>query len=148
MGNILKIFPDYFSESAVKLILLNGQENNLHVYRVGKYGKDKEIAFLNYYDEVLLGLKTVRERGKYLEKCKNDIDRLSISCYYEKNDIVYYLNITLKDQFPERILLEGYTDLKCGLSQKTDERKKNVENSHVDWWLYKDATPWDAFQEV
>lgn len=148
MGNILKIFPDYFSENAVKLILLNGQENNLHVYRVGKYGRDKKIAFLNYHDEVIRGLKTVKGQEKYLEKCKNDIDRLSISCYHKKEDLAYYFEITLKDQYPERIILEGNTDFKYGLSQKTVERKKDVKDSHVDWWLYKDATPWDAFREV
>ena len=61
------IFPEYFSVNAKKLILLNGKPQNRHVYRVAKYGRDTTTAFLNYYDEVVLGLKTVRNKQKYLE---------------------------------------------------------------------------------
>lgn len=148
MENELFIFPDYFSENSVKLILLHGRKENFHIYRVAKYGKDKTIAFLNYYEEVIRGLKTVRNPEKYLEKCKNNIDQLSVSCYYDINDLTYYFEITLKDNYPERILLEGITNSKYGLIQKTSERKKEKKNSHVDWWLFKDATPWIDFNEV
>lgn len=142
------IFPEYFSVNAKKLILLNGKPQNRHVYRVAKYGRDTTTAFLNYYDEVVLGLKTVRNKQKYLEKCKEEIDRLSISCYYDIKDIIYYYEITLKDSYPERILLESETNYKYGLSQVTSERKKESTDSHVDWWLFKDATPWLIFNEV
>lgn len=148
MGDELYIFPNFFSENAIKQILLYGKQDTLHVYRVGKYGKDKATAFLNYYDEVVKGLKTVRNPEKYLEKCKNNIDMLSISCYYNIEDIRYYFQITLKDDYPERILLEGFSDSKYGLTQKTSERKETVTNSHTDWWLYKDATPWEIFNIV
>lgn len=148
MENELFIFPDYFSENAVKIILSQGKRNNLHIYRVGKYGKDKTIAFLNYYEEVIRGLKTVRNPVKYLEKCKNNIDQLSVSCYYDRKDLTYYFEVTLKDSYPERILLEGVTNPQYGLIQKTAERKKETRDSHVDWWLFKDATPWMDFKEV
>ena len=141
------IFPDYFSKDVVEEILKHGKENNIVVYRVGKYGKDKTISFLNYYDEVVMGLKTVMRKEKYLEKCKTNIDNLSVSCYYDIDDIQYYYDVTLKDDYPERILLHGVTDSNYGLSQKTSERKR-VNDSHVDWWLYKDSTPWLAFKEV
>lgn len=26
--------------------------------------------------------------------------------------------------------------------------KETVTNSHTDWWLYKDATPWEIFNVV
>ena len=148
MGDKLNVFPDYFSENAINLILSNGKPNRIHVYRVGKYGKNKQTAFLNYYDEVIKGLKTVRNPEKYLEKCKNNIDMLSISCYYNIEDIRYYFEITLKDDYPERILLEGFSDSKYGLTQKTSERKEKVNDSHTDWWLYKGATPWVIFDIV
>lgn len=148
MKERLNIFPDYFSEKAIDLILLNGKSSCIHVYRVGKYGKDKQTAFLNYYDEVIKGLKTVRNPERYLEKCKNNIDMLSISCYHSIEDIKYYFEITLKDEYPERILLEGISDCKYGLTQKTSERKKKILNSHIDWWLYKNATPWVIFNIV
>ena len=35
-----------------------------------------------------------------------------------------------------------------GLAQKTSERKEEKKDSHVDWWLFKDATPWIDFNEV
>ena len=55
MRNELFVFPDYFSENSVKLIISNGKPDSLHIYRVGKYGKDKTTAFLNYYDEIQQG---------------------------------------------------------------------------------------------
>ena len=148
MENEIFIFPDYFSENAVKVILSEGKKDNLHIFRVGKYGRDKTTAFLNYYEEILSGLKTVRNPQKYLEKCKNNIDQLSVSCYYDINDLQYYFEVTLKDNYPERVLLEGMSNSQYGLIQKTAERKKDVKNSHVDWWLFKGATPWLDFNEV
>lgn len=142
------VFPDYFAEKATAQILKNGKEEEISVYRVGKYGKDKTISFLNYYEEVILGLKTVMKKESYLEKCKNNIDKLSVSCYYDIEDIRYYFEVTLKDAYPERILLFGVTDSQYGLAQKTSERKKDVKDSHVDWWIFKEATPWLAFNEV
>lgn len=129
-------------------IIKNGKEIEINVYRVGKYGKNDNAAFLNYYDEVILGLKTVRNKERYLEKCKNDINKLSISCYYDKEDIEYYFGITLKDAYPERIFLYGITDKRHGISQKTKERKIEQTDSHVDWWLFKNSTPWESFNEV
>ncbi len=46
MENEIFIFPDYFSENAVKVILSEGKKDNLHIFRVGKYGRDKTTAFL------------------------------------------------------------------------------------------------------
>ena len=148
MRNELFVFPDYFSENSVKLIISNGKPDSLHIYRVGKYGKDKTTAFLNYYDEIQQGLKTVRNPEKYLEKCKNNMVQLSVSCYYDIDDLTYYFEVTLKDTYPERILLEGISNPCHGLIQKTSERKTETKNSHVDWWLYKNATPWIDFNEV
>ena len=34
-----------------------------------------------------------------------------------------------------------------GLAQRTRERIKK-RDSHVDWWLYKDATPYKAFELI
>lgn len=146
MSVVTNVFPDYFSQDAINGIFKNGKEENIEVYRVCKYGKDTTIGFLNYYEEVVQGLKTVRNRQTTLEKYSKNIDSLSVSCYYLLDDIIYYYNITLKDSHPERILLKGITSSTCGLSQRTSERK--VKNdSHVDWWLYKDVKPWEFFKE-
>lgn len=145
-----KIFPDYFSHEAIILINKNGKDNQLKVYRVSKFGDDLTIAFLNYYDEVILGLKQIPEhrKQKKLEYYKNNIDSLSVSCYYDIEDIIYYFNVTLKESYPKRILLEGNLSSDYGLSQITKERKTEKTDSHVDWWLYKDATPWIDFKKV
>lgn len=150
MGNTLYVFPEYYTVEAINEILTNGKEDHIEVYRVGKYGKDKEIAFFNYYEEVILGYKFVKpqKREAALERYAKDIDSLSISCYHSYDDIDYYYNITLKETNPERILLKGITSKEYGLAQRTAERKPKVTNSHTDWWLFKGSTPWVVFEEV
>ncbi|MDY2995949.1 MAG: hypothetical protein SOU16_01395 [Faecalimonas sp.] len=149
MNEILHLFPDYFSEQAVNNINKYGKETELSVYRVSKYG-NMNTAFLNYYDEIIQGLKKVRPEKKeaLLKKYRNDVDSLSVSCYYEKKDIMYYFDVTLKNTFPEKKLLYGKTTFSCGLTQITSERKPQKKDSHVDWWLYNKATPWKFFREV
>lgn len=146
MSVITNVFPDYFSQDAIDKIFKNGKEENIEVYRVCKYGRDITIGFLNYYEEVIQGLKMVRNRQATLEKYSKNIDSLSVSCYYLLDDIIYYYSVTLKDSYPERILLKGITSNVCGLSQRTSERKEK-NDSHVDWWLYKDVKPWTFFKE-
>lgn len=41
----------------------------------------------------------------------------------------------------------GYTEPRHGVVQRTKERKK-VKSSHVDWWLYKDARPYEEFEII
>lgn len=143
----IKIFPDYFSQEAIDQITFWGKMDNIHVYRVGKNGKLAD-AFYNYYEEVILGLKKVRNIESTLKKYQNDIDSLSVSCYHNINDIRYYYSITLKEDYPKRILLEGTTSPEYGLASKTKDRKPNKQDSHVDYWLYQNATPWETFKEI
>ncbi|MEY8354652.1 hypothetical protein AALB39_15020 [Lachnospiraceae bacterium 54-53] len=62
-GNTLNIFPDYFSDEAIENIKLWGKQDEIQVYRVSKHG-DIKLAFLNTYEEIVLGLITVRESEK------------------------------------------------------------------------------------
>lgn len=144
----MKIFPDYYTDKVCSEIQKHGRDEEILVYRVGKYGKNDTTAFLNYYDEVMLGLKTVRNKEQFLEKCKNSIDQLSVSCYEDMNDILDYYKITLKDTHPKRILLRGVTMRECGMCGRTRERKEKCTDSHVDWWLYRDTAPYKYFEEV
>ena len=141
-------FPEYFSAEALQKILLYGRAEEINVYRVGKYGHNDNKAFLNYYDEVLLGLKPIRKKEAALKKYRHSIGNLSISCYEDFDDIKDYYMLTLKDDYPKRILLRGKTSGECGLSCRTRSRDENCSNSHVDWWLYQDASPWQFFHEV
>ena len=146
MNKIEKIFPSYFTDNAVQQIMECGKEESIFVYRVAKYGKNDKSGFLNYYDEVLQGYKVVRgSLDRALERYRNNIDSLSVSCYYKKEDIEDYFNYTLKDIYPKRILLKGVTNPKYGLTQRTHERKEK-EDSHTDWWLYENAEPWLIFE--
>lgn len=147
----IKLFPDYFTSTIVQELKDNGGcENNFSVYRVDKYGNNDKTAFYNYYEEVIHGLKTVRNKEKALEKYLSNIDSLSVSCDMDCERVKYYFNITLKDQFPERKLLYGITSSSEGLSRITKEWKDNYKGSsgHIDWWLYKDAEPNKFFKEV
>lgn len=141
-----KIFPDYFSDKAREQIVAWGKEESVPVYRVGKYGNNDETAFLNYYEEVQRGLKVVRNKEQTMKRYREDFNSLSVSCYEEKSDIEEYYKVTLKESHPERILLFGRTESQAGLSSRTKERKTNYTNSHVDWWLYDDAEPWEYFK--
>ena len=41
----------------------------------------------------------------------------------------------------------GFTNPKHGLVQRTKERT-GKRTSHVDWWLYKDARPYEEFEII
>lgn len=144
----MMIFPDYYTDKARSEIQKHGQKEAIPVYRVGKYGKNDYTAFLNYYDEVISGLKVVRNKEQFLEKCRDSIDQLSVSCYENLEDILDYYKITLKETHPSRVLLQGATVSECGVSVRTKERKEKCTDSHVDWWLYRDVTPYSYFKEV
>lgn len=143
-----KCFPDYFSTSAIAEINKWGIEEEHLVYRIGKYGENDTTAFLNYYDEIKQGLKPCRNKQLALEKYKKSIDSLSVSCYHNIEDIKnYYFSITLKRDYPNRIVLKGHTIGKYGVSSITSNRKCSCLSSHIDWWLYKNSTPWEIFEE-
>lgn len=143
-----KCFPNYFSASAISEINKWGRDEAHLVYRIGKYGNNDETAFLNYYDEVVMGLKPCRNKEATLAKYKKSIDSLSISCYYDVNDIVeYYFSVTLKRNYPNKIVLKGKTIGEYGVSSITRKRKNSCDTSHIDWCLYEKSTPWEVFKE-
>ena len=141
-----KIFAEYFSKKVLDGIAEWGKSEAIPVYRVGKYGKNDDTAFLNYYEEVERGLKVVRNREACMDSYTKSIDSLSVSCYENKEDIEEYYKVTLKDIYPQRILLFGETIPQDGPSIRTKERKEKCKDSHVDWWLYRDAEPWKVFK--
>lgn len=120
MGDTLYVFPEYYSDKALKEVQKHGKEEDIPVYRVAKYGKDKTIAFLNYYEEVINGYKFIKpsKLKSTLEKYTESIDSLSVSYYYDYKDIKYYYSVTLKESYPERILLKWITSKKVWFSAK------------------------------
>lgn len=46
-------------------------------------------------------------------------------------------------------LIVGETVPSCGLSMRTRESKtRKCRDSHIDWWIYKDAHPEQYFEEA
>ena len=68
------------------------------------------------------------------------------------NELKKYFLIIFKDSnsrwYKGRIQIAvGETNPTHGLVQRTRERTKK-RTSHVDWWLYKDASPYDEFEII
>ncbi len=149
MENTLKVFPDYFTQDIINEIIENGgQEHSYHVYRVDKYGNMDKTAFYNYYDEVVSGLKTVRNKEKKLKNYQKSIGALSVSCQQSYDQIIYYYSVTLRNKHPHKRVLEGDINPEDGLSRITAEWEKSATKGHIDWWLYKNADPSAYFKEV
>ncbi len=130
------MFPPYLGDK----VPMEAKEQAIEVYRICKGGFVDKCSFLNTYEEY-------EQRG--------DLDRLdltepgaySLSCYEKRRDARRKLMFFTKRN-PKAIAACGTTEPRCGPCQRTRERIKTCKDSHVDWWLYCDATPWRYFKEV
>lgn len=135
-------YPDCFPENFESEILPSGAaDNNLEVYRIAKYGIINRDAFISTYEEIQRKLIPPRKKLD-----KNDPSTYSTSCQMELADAEYLLTIFMRHK-PDAIITKGATEPSCGVSQITSERTRQ-NNSHVDWWIYKDASPYKYFSEV
>ena len=115
------------------------KEERIDVYRVCRSGKVEPSSFLpTYLDELA---KTKENDGE-----EHDIGYYAMSTFFKENDAKRALKF-FRGKQPCAILAIGYTEPSCGLCQRTRERKKNAK-SHVDWWLYQNASPHSFFQEI
>ena len=132
---IEKIFPDYFDRFELPA---GAREECIKVYRACRSGKCDRDSFLPSYEEhgfTLSPLCEVTDPGQY-----------SLSTYEKPTDIKRFANLISDMQVPFQIAF-GVTDPKHGVVQRTRERRK-TKGSHVDWWLYKEATPYDEFELI
>lgn len=127
-----KIFPDYFS----RFTLPDGaREEYIVVYRACKTGKCDTESFKPSFEE---------HGFEYFQNDDpEDPGIYSLSTYEKPNHIKRYVKLTSEYGKPYKIAV-GETDPQYGLVQRTKERKRKA-NSHVDWWLYQDATPHEVF---
>lgn len=132
-------FPDCFPPEFVDEILPKGLVPQIiDVYRICTRGIIDKTAFLSTYEEICLNLKP-KPRPQKWEKMIHDPGTYSTSCYEEKNDVINALKC-LTAYYPNPILIQGHASFEYGPFQRTSERK--VQNdSHVDWWIFKDAYP-------
>lgn len=127
-----KLFPDYFD----KFDLPEGaHEEKIVVYRACKTGQCDSESFLPSFEE---------NGCQYLEgDDPKDPSVYSLSTFEKPNDIKRFAKFTSEYGKPYKIAV-GETNPQFGLVQRTKERKKKAK-SHVDWWLYRDAKPYEAF---
>ena len=134
---VKRIFPDYF-----KLFTIpeGAKEEKIVVYRACKTGKCDNISFTPSFEEkgcVFLKGEDPKNPSLY-----------SLSTYEKPKDVKRFAHMNSDFQVPY-VIAKGVTEPQYGLVQRTKERDPLYKrSSHVDWWLYKDATPYEAFQII
>lgn len=132
---IERIFPDYFQ----RFELPDGaREEYIKVYRACRSGKCDKASFLPSFEErgfVSNPLVDETEPGQY-----------SLSTFEKPKDVKRFAGVMSDMKVPYQIAM-GETNPIHGLVQRTRERTQK-KTSHVDWWLYKDASPYDEFEMI
>lgn len=135
LKRIEKIFPDYFQ----RFKLPDGaREERIEVYRACRSGKCDKDSFLPSFEEngyVINPLVDSSDPGQY-----------SLSTFEKPKDVKRFAGVMSDMKIPYQIAI-GETDPRHGLVQRTKERTKK-RTSHVDWWLYKDASPYEEFKMI
>lgn len=130
-----KVFPEYFKNFA-----LPGEaiEQEIPVYRACRTHKIEKKSFLNTYEENGF----MNSPGALLD----DPQEYCLSTFAKLRDVKRFVVIDSRYQ-PPWMLAKGHTTKIDGVSCKTSDWKP-TKSSHVDWWLYRDAKPWLAFEPV
>lgn len=135
LKRIEKIFPDYFQ----RFKLPDGaREERIKVYRACSSGKCDKDSFLPSFEEngyVINPFVDSSDPGQY-----------SLSTFEKPKDVKRFAGVMSDMKIPYQIAI-GETDPRHGLVQRTKERTKK-RTSHVDWWLYKDASPYEEFEMI
>lgn len=135
LKRIEKIFPDYFQ----RFKLPDGaREERIKVYRACRSGKCDKDSFLPSFEEngyVINPLVDSSDPGQY-----------SLSTFEKPKDVKRFAGVMSDMKIPYQIAI-GETDPRHGLVQRTKERTKK-RTSHVDWWLYKEASPYEEFKMI
>lgn len=132
---VAKIFPQYFENFQLPSAAI---EQEIEVYRACPTRKIEKASFLNTYEQN--GFK-VSPDGRI-----DNPQEYCLSTYIRLKDIKRFVIIDSKYQ-PPWILAKGRTTTIDGKSCKSKDWK-HCRNSHVDWWLYENAEPWQAFEET
>lgn len=134
-SKVKKVFPAYFSNFLLPEAAI---EQTISVYRACPTRKIEKASFLNTYEEngyqVPVGMQA------------DDPQVYCLSTAFRLKDVKRFVTINSAYN-PPFLLAKGHTTKTDGLSCKTSDWKK-TKSSHVDWWLYAEATPWIAFEET
>lgn len=138
--DIDKVFPEYFEKFEMPIW---AREQELTVFRACATGKVDRDSFLNSYEENGFCVTAGAD--------ETDSSQYSLSTYTKYRDVKRFMKLTSRFNVPFTIA-EGVTNPKYGICLETKELKsyfgEKSKSSHVDYWLYKDATPWVDFHLV
>jgi hypothetical protein len=135
MNSVEKIFPEYFC----RFVMPEGaHEESILVYRACRTGKCDRESFLSSYEQNGFNISFGGD--------PTDPSEYSMSVFEKPNHIKRMANLVSDFKIPY-VIAKGYTNPTYGLVQRTSERKSK-QRSHIDWWLYKDATPWIGFEII
>ena len=128
-----KKFPSYFDNFTLPE---GAKEQKISVFRACKTQKVEKESFLPTYEE------------NNFNHCEgndsSDPGSYSLSTYEKPKDVKRFAATNRNFNPPFKIAM-GFTEPVCGLCQRTKDRKPKHKSSHVDWWLYENATPHDYF---
>lgn len=131
-----EVFPDYLDKFDLSKI---ARKESIKVYRACRSGKCDKASFLPSFEEKGCDTNLLSD--------PEDPSEYSLSTYENPKHIQRFASLTSDMQVPYKIAI-GETEPQYGLVQRTKERKPGHKSSHVDWWLYKDATPYHAFKII
>lgn len=132
---IQKIFPDYFSRFQLPE---GAKEEFIKVYRVCRSRKCDRSSFIPSYEENNYHLTPLAD--------ENDPGQYSLSAFEKPKDVKRFASVMAGMEEPYPVAV-GETNPRHGLVQRTKERT-GKKTSHVDWWLYKDARPYEEFEII
>ena len=138
MSKYTERFPENFEED---ILPKEAKCENKSVYRVIKYGTINRDSFIGTYEEMKRGLIPPKKRMNL-----EDPGLYSTSCNIDYSEAEYVLNLFMRHN-PRVFIAKGETEGTCGPCQLTSEREKR-DDTHVDWWIYKDVEPQKYFNEV
>lgn len=130
-----KTFPSYFNN----FVMPNGaREECRTVYRACRTGKADRESFISTYEE---------NGFKCPDNMRDDDPGVySLSVYERPQDVKRFAAMTSSFHVPYAIAI-GETNPKHGIIQPTKERT-GKRTSHIDWWLYENASPQDEFSVI
>lgn len=138
--SIEKKFPSYFKNFEMPKW---AREQELEVYRACATGKVDRLSFLNSFEENGFEISLGGEIS--------DPQEYSLSTYIKYRDVKRFMKMDSRFGIPF-VIAKGITDGRHGIALETKEWRKNIgekyKGSHVDWWLYEKAEPWQEFEEV
>lgn len=128
-----KIFPAYFANFEMPS---TAKEQAIEVYRACPTRAVEAASFLNTFEENGFQISAGGELNDPQEYC--------LSTYIRLKDIKRFVTMDSRFQ-PPLTLAKGFTNPADGPSCITKTWKR-CKSSHVDWWLYVGARPWESFE--